>query len=200
MPSGATFTQTVSVQVQVKGRGVGSRLTMPKVGNNSANLPLPSKLLTQILCSVFQRGVCRGFPVNPHIGAAELKERLFNGIKEEWTIVNNGHELEINKLQLSSSDLIEICPPKDGMEDVDCLARWLYKPSKKSNEVTLTIPKAPLQLLFTMNSKDFIAFNDYFEEMENDTVFQANLAMATGGEVLEASSEVRYIQYIASIL
>lgn len=140
--------------------------------------------------------MCRGFAVDPHIGAAELKKKLFNGIREEWTVVNNGHHLKFDQLQLSTSDLIEICPPTDGRDDVNCLARWLYKPSKKSSEPTLTIPKAPLQLLFTMNSKDFAAFTEYFNETEKDKAFQANLAMAGGGGDNEEVSEVTYVRTV----
>lgn len=113
--------------------------------------------------------------MDPLIGAAELKELLFNKCKEEWAEVNYGHELDITKLQLSTADLIEITPPEDGSDDVNCLAAFLYKPTKASNTLTFTLPKAPIHLVLSMNSKDFTAFTKYFDEQEE--------AMANQGHV-----------------
>lgn len=133
-------------------------------------------------------------PVDPHIGAAALKELLFKKCRDEWAEVNYDHQLDIHKLQLSTADLIEITPPTDGNDDVDCLAGFLYKPSKGSNIPTFSMPKAPIMLILTMNSKDFTAYLKYFDEREAATANQTDMEV----DELDSTDEVR-VELVVSI-
>lgn len=123
--------------------------------------------------------------IDIHVGAEELQQSLFRICKEEWDKIYPRFPLVLDKLKLSTLQLIEIKPPEDGSDDVECLLRCKVLKAHATTGKPV-IPKT-LSLVFSMNSRNYAEFMAYCEEED----FNANLSLATQTPADKFENEVR---------
>lgn len=93
--------------------------------------------------------------INPYIGAEDLKRALFDACDPEWKKANFGHQLEYEDMKLVLGNMLELCPPNDGGEDVGCLFTELQMKASKSGQFSFELPKKPVELYLMMPSNGY---------------------------------------------